>query len=72
MWLCDIEKALAKIREEHGHLGIVVDKIRPLSSGIIFEFSSGHVVRWDMKDNSLTLLYENNSKKGWQTQPFMV
>lgn len=45
-WLCDLEKALTKIRENYGHLGIVATSVFPAWDGIVFKFTSGNTVKW--------------------------
>ncbi len=46
-WLCDLETALADLREYYGHLGLVADRVLHIPNGFAVFLSSGEVVMWD-------------------------
>jgi hypothetical protein len=54
-WLCDLDKALKKIKEEYGHLSFVVNKIEPSLSGtgLVFFLSSGSVFIYNHKTDTV-------------------
>lgn len=62
-WLCDLETALADIRECHGHLGMVAERVLPIPNGFAFFMSSRTILTWDRNTRKITV-----SNANWQSQ----
>lgn len=61
-WLCDLETALADLREYNGHLGMVAERVLPISNGFAFFMSSGKLLTWDRNTRKIII-----SKEDWRS-----
>ena len=62
-WLCDLETALADIREYNGHLGMVAERVLPIPNGFAFFMSSREILTWDKDTRKITI-----TQADWQSQ----